>query len=577
MNQNQFFQAINNNQFDLIKKNIYQFVHINFQNSEGDTPLSLSLKESKLEISHFLLENFADFNNFEVLKQCLNNGHFELLDRFLNNKVDIFQKDKDDTTLLMLASKNHLKKYVDYFVQKGLNINERNKKGYNSLDHCLLSFNDDDNFFQHLITLGAEVSTESSVKPSYFQSKGYYYNALSLAVANTNNLKIIQFLLDNYPFDLKEMKSKRQDILHLAFASNAHLEIIKYLVNYGVSIDATDGYLYNQLINNIKYYDKYEKKSLFEKMNFLVYSKVALDHTQIHDMQVYLIDNKEIDEKSKLKLVIDLVYFYQQFNYKISPIEIDYFLKENVHPRIFAYANKKSIGNVLIDKMKSEDYQSIDKLFSLKFKLEKEDEYYILETQNEEVVERYLKCEAASFNNNFILSLADNIHLSIEKQKQFIQICIDKKCNIHTTNEYLENVCFFVRTKELAQYFIDLGVDYNQLAKTNYSALYSCNINPELIDFWIKMGLDINHKDDENFTPLDNYLVYAEDGTEINLEIIEAFFQHGAILNTNVLNSISPDEKVGKHIVDLYKAISEKKELEASILSNSASLNTLKI
>lgn len=567
MNQNQFFQAISENNIELVKKHVQTFPHINFKNGEKDTPLSLAIKHSRLEIIDVLIENFAEFNNYPILSATLNSNLCNLFDFFLEKKVDIFQKDeKNNINLLMIASKKHLTQYVDLFIKKGMKINEEDKEGFNALDYALDTYHDNDEFFKYLISQGAKPRThcEKNIK-----------NSLSLAISSSQNLSIIQYLIENFEFNFDEMKKENEYVLDVAFSNNAPIEIIFYLVKSGVKIEHHETDLYDSILDCLKYYDKYEKRKLFEKFNFLEENGVLLNTEIINTMQTKIIDSDILDKTSKYRLLIDLVGFYvNHYNYKLSPIEIDYFLKEESHCRIFENASRKTLGETLINYLQKNNLKYIDKIFDLGFKLNKEQEVYLLTHQNQTLIEKYLSSSNAAFFDEALLSLVDNINLSLDFQKKWVKVCVEKKCNIHVANEDLENIFFYVRHPEIAEIFVNLGVDFNYLSENQSNAFFSINCTPQLVHYFAQIGMDIEKRDESHaFSALDKHLDYRND--TIDLEIVKSFLENGAILNKDLLDDL--DEETEDTILQFNQSILEKKQLEKKMINLQTSKTIQKI
>lgn len=566
MNHQQFFNAIESGKIDLVKAHVLDFVHLNFTNKEGATPLSFAIEHSQIEIAHLLIENFAEFDNYAVLGQTLMTEQYELFEFFLSKKASIFHKNATKgTNLLMLAGLKKIKPYIQYLIDKGIDINETNIEGYNVLDFTVAEYHDDDSFFQYLISLGA--------KPNII-SRPNYHNTLSLAVQFSHNLSIIQYLIENYAFDFEEMKKNDENLIAIALENNVDFDILSYLFQKGIKVKTDTNYLYRIILDNINYYDKYEKKALFDKFDLLNNQGIQLTEKHINQLQQSVIASS-LDEKSKYRLMLDLVsYFTNKHHYKISEKEVIYFLKQKSHPRVLAYATKKTLSSAFFTCLNKEDEELCTTLS--KQKLSPDDSIERVLTYNPyNIIQLLLKTLEFKWKNQYCFSIVENDKLQVFEKIELLNLAISHGCNIHSTNNKNENLLFSTKELELIQFLIDKKVNYNKKNQENESVFLKLmqrdiiNLNPFMIHYLASLeDIDMNEKNQENLSMLDNYLIkmFKKREDDLDMDVIKAFLLYDVAFNHKEAEQYYNDDRI-EEILELQQVLKDKKMLEENLAS----------
>ncbi|KAK6636534.1 hypothetical protein RUM43_010196 [Polyplax serrata] len=120
----------------------------NLRDSNGNTPLSLSILLDLKEAIPLLLKGGADINaknteGLTVLHQAIRNGYTETAIFLLNNGADINILTKDGTCPLQLCIEHHLPQVVESLCRRGVDMSVPNQQGHCPLWAALASGQED--------------------------------------------------------------------------------------------------------------------------------------------------------------------------------------------------------------------------------------------------------------------------------------------------------------------------------------------------------------------------------------------------------------------------------------------------
>lgn len=187
----------------LVRLLIKKGANLNVQNDEKKTPLSLACLSKNQEIVQLLLDKGAhvnpfdntqevfinDINRMKQIKELIVKDNFETLKKVFNPEKDFNLRDFDCNTPLIIAIKNGKKHIVDYFLEKGANVDETGSNESTPLMYACEK--DDFSLAQCLINKGANVNATNKygMAPLTYACIHKHSKAIELLVENGANIK----------------------------------------------------------------------------------------------------------------------------------------------------------------------------------------------------------------------------------------------------------------------------------------------------------------------------------------------------------------------------------------------------
>ncbi len=223
---------------------IVKFLHekgadINVVAKNGYTALLLasrclgSIDESR-DIINYLVKNGADINvkaenAYTVITHLAGMGELETIKLLHKKGVDIHCLASDHTPIMEASLMGHTA-VVEFLHKTGVDINFTTKSGYTPLMHASLR-SDNLEVIQFLLDNGANVN-----------AKALDGSTALMGAAQYGHLSIIELLLKNGA-SVKDLDNNKYSALSKA-AQNGHTQVVEYLVKKGVNIDqkTEDGY-----------------------------------------------------------------------------------------------------------------------------------------------------------------------------------------------------------------------------------------------------------------------------------------------------------------------------------------------
>lgn len=205
---------------------------INTVDKEGNTPLSLTLRNSKtlLPVAKMLINNGANplidhkwqNNAFET---ALIKNQFDVFDLMLENGADLNYQNNQGMNLLMLAIYNFNTNAANMLIDKGINLDARDYDGNTTLMRA--AHLGDVETGKYLLENGARITTENE----------HGETALYIAV-NEKQHDFIKLLL-NYNANANHTTKNGTSMLMCAARMN-YDEIVQLLIDNGANIEQTD-------------------------------------------------------------------------------------------------------------------------------------------------------------------------------------------------------------------------------------------------------------------------------------------------------------------------------------------------
>ena len=153
------------------------------------------------------------------------------------------------TPLMVACSKGTNIDVIDYLVENGAKINQRDKYGSDAFMYSMANSNI--NVIKHLIDLGADIHTKS----------GNGENILMAAIDNGADLERIKYLL-SLGIDINEESKNGEQAISKAAYNNPNLDVIDYLVKNGANINFKANY--DSGINLISYAANNENEEIID-------------------------------------------------------------------------------------------------------------------------------------------------------------------------------------------------------------------------------------------------------------------------------------------------------------------------
>jgi hypothetical protein len=532
MNFEKFSELIALNRNDVIKKYIKKFMNYS---DNWFSPLILS---NNTEVLNYAIDIGFNFNQELFIDTILLKGNVEVLEKMiekgfvLNN--DLLKKG------LILACYGQSKEMIDFFLSKGSNINVDSTKNVEDtpLNSLLGQVNTNDDLFHYLLSLGATPTLENNF-------------TLLQAIENSENLEIIQYLVENFNFNLQSEK-----LLEKAFVVGASPLIIKYLMDKNCPIKDVSEKLGNYL-DSTEYFFEHEKESFNQILELFKEKKINIKK-ELEEVLIYLAENFVKNSQSYENKYIAVLEPLVKSGYLLDAKIVRYLNAIKNPSNLMSYAKDDILNNVLSEAL--ENNWDIISFSKINFKMDGINFRDIFEKSSKDVITQFLISNKIHEENVlFKIMLNKNLNESekIELFNQLIKISPSVQ-NIHYEHKD-GNIAAYAKTVKLAEMFLNLDIKPLQINKNGFNSLYYDHMTPELIDFWVKKGLDVNltYQTDKK-----SALYYHLSDNKV--DVIKTFLKHKAKITTKELKE-HLNEKNYHEIMEYKKMLKEKEKLEASL------------
>ena len=168
--------ASGNGHAKIVELLLEHFVDVDVRNSRNETPLHLAAGHGSLEVTRKLVELNADINSrddlgktplYRVVSGRHGDSGLDVVKFLLAHGADADTRDKDDSTLLHLASYGGCVGIAQLLLENGANIHEQDKNGQTPLHQSLYRVTDDVATFyfdviRFLLVHGADVDAQDN-------------------------------------------------------------------------------------------------------------------------------------------------------------------------------------------------------------------------------------------------------------------------------------------------------------------------------------------------------------------------------------------------------------------------------
>ena len=197
---------------------------INAENNIGETPLHLAVRHGKTEIVDLLLKNGANINAITIcgdtpLQLAKSKNHTEI--------IQLLESAAQEESDLRLAALNERTDVVDSLLERGANINAKDRHGYTILHHAAM--NRKTEVVELLLKRGADIYAKELCGKT----------PLHLA-ADRGHTEVVELLLQHRA-NIHEKDQDGKTPLHWA-AVEGKTETVALLLKNGADIEAKDNF-----------------------------------------------------------------------------------------------------------------------------------------------------------------------------------------------------------------------------------------------------------------------------------------------------------------------------------------------
>lgn len=360
-----------------------------------------------------------------------------------NAGANINEKDNSGVTPFMGACAfNPNPEIIDYFIENGANLKERDSSGNDALLWAMV--NPNLSVIKHLVDLGADIHTKNK----------NLNNILTIALKNRAGLEIVNYIL-SLGIDVNEKNEEGLPPIYYAASLNPYPEVLDLLIKKGASLKI-EGLSENEIL------------------------LVALANNTNEKVIEYLLNYGFDINLAKPNGITPILDAAQNPNFKI----FNMLLEKGANIK-----QEDSINNNVLHvaAMRNENPQFIEFLLNKGFSIEKRNKYgntAVFAASRNVNIDVIKTLVAKGGNLKGINDFGDTILMYL----------------FSSANNEAHNVISI----EMVKYLIENGVDVNARNSVNQTALMLAVDNvtdPEYIELLVAAGADVNAEDDNGYTP----------------------------------------------------------------------------
>lgn len=513
--------AIINNNIEAMKILLNNInVNINKAYDPGERPIDYAFEQDNIEAIYLLLEKNVKLDlaaDSILLRHASSIGHFGTVKILLENyKTSKETTDTEDRTPLCLASKYGNLEIVKYLLEKGADIEAKDKNGMSPL--ILASKNGNLEIVKYLFEKGVNVEAIDKEERT------------CLMIASIKgHLNIVEFLLEKGA-DI-EAKNKKGETALIKASLAGHLDIAEFLLNCYSNEKIRKLKMYSIMISALEYDNK-------ELVKYLLDNETAID----------VLNENIINKISKLLFNLDVKNIYESIKYGSleilnllmkNGINIEFPNEENETPLIYA----SKIGSLEIVKLLLNNGANIE----AKNKL---DRTSLMEASRGGHIDtiKFLLDRGANIEAKDIDGGTSLIEASRCGHVDTVKYLLDRGANIDAeTNRGLNAyiVAAFRNNLNIMELLLEYGVNINGKNKngTSYLEILLMHKDPldsfDVINFLITKGINID-LDDEWIVEKLTYILFQIEIKNIyeaviqnEFDIVKFFVSNGVDIKKN--------------------------------------------
>ena len=360
-----------------------------------------------------------------------------------NAGANLNEKDNFGVTPFMSACAfNPNPEIIDYFIENGANLKERDSSGNDALLWAMV--NPNLSVIKHLVDLGADIHTKNK----------NLNNILTIALKNRASLEIVNYIL-SLGIDVNEINEEGLPPIFYAASLNPYPEVLDLLIKKGASLKI-EGLSENEILLG------------------------ALANNTNEKVIEYLLNYGFDINLAKPNGITPILDAAQNPNFKI----FNMLLEKGANIK-----QEDSINNNVLHvaALRNENPQFIEFLLNKGFSIEKRNKYgntAVFAASRNVNIDVIKTLVAKGGNLKGINDFGDTILMYL----------------FSSANNEAHNVISI----EMVKYLIENGVDVNARNSVNQTALMLAVDNvtdPEYIELLITAGADVNAEDDNGYTP----------------------------------------------------------------------------
>jgi len=490
------------------KRQLFDFIEYEKSKIEITKPMFINaIKNTDKFVLNLLLEHevnnyiFDITNGYNLLIEAVEQNNLPMVQFLIQKGVNVNEKNFKSSTPLIISAENGDKDIVEYLVEHGAQINERNADGETALKVSYTKWNC--NIVKYLIEHGANINDTNHLGKT-----------LLILAIEENQMEMIQYLLQH-----ATLKIDLEDGLHwtalMYAAKQGNVQIIKRLLEQGANVKHCDSYGDTPLLiaaeygqeDAVKFFIE-SKKADINETNHMGWTALMLasksGNIPVIDYLIKMGANRKLRTKKGSSSLLIAVY------YNHLPA-VQYFIEH--HSDAFNINEKKKNGNNLLifaalnGNLEMTKYLISHNAHSNTASFKKSNALIQASYLGHLDIIKFLIEEGIDPCQKDRRGMSA-LHYSSRNGYQFIvQYLIEHQVNINETNDNLDTALIIAcrwKRLEVIIYLVENGANINHQNKEGYTALIVATQKGyfDIAQYLVEHSADISLKTSNKWTAL---------------------------------------------------------------------------